>query len=403
MARVRAVGVAMLWVVLGVLSLGVALRDGIAQNATEPIVIGESLSIHSNVLGEDRPLLVYTPNGYEGSGAIYPVMYLLDGDAHFHHTTGILDFLSRNGQMPQMIVVAVPNTDRTRDLTPVTTTDTANRFPTAGGADHFLSFLVDELMPHVNANYRTAPYDILVGHSFGGLFAVYALLERPDAFDAYVSISPSLWWNDGAMITEAKAFFADNGDASGFLFMTMGDEGGQMLAGAWELAAVLETMAPESFDWEFALMEEETHGSIPHRTTYRALERLYDGWQIPDFGRLAEEGGLEAFDAHYAGLSSKYGYEIVTPEGIVNQLGYWYLGQDRVPEAIATFKRNVDVYPGSANVYDSLGDGYDAAGQLQLAEQNYARAVELAEATDHPNLGVYRANLERIREAIGSN
>ena len=59
MARVRGVGVAILWVVLGVLSLGVALRDGIAQNATEPIVIGESVSIHSNVLGEDRPLLVH--------------------------------------------------------------------------------------------------------------------------------------------------------------------------------------------------------------------------------------------------------------------------------------------------------------------------------------------------------
>ncbi len=402
MARVRGVGTAILWVVLGVLWFGVTPRDGIGQNATEPIVIGESFSIHSSVLGEDRPLLVYTPAGYDGSGATYPVMYLLDGDVHFHHTTGIIDFLARNGHMPQMIVVAVPNTDRTRDLTPVTTTDTANRFPTAGGAENFLSFLVDELVPYVDGNYRTAPYSILVGHSFGGLFAVYALLERPDAFDAYVSISPSLWWNDGAMIAEAEAFFADNADTNGFLFMTMGDEGGQMLAGAWEFAAVLEEMAPESFDWEFALMEEETHGSIPHRTTYRALERLYDGWRIPDFGRLAEEGGLEAFDAHYAGLSSKYGYEIVTPENIVNQLGYWYLGQERVPEAIATFKRNVEVYPGSANVYDSLGDGYDAAGDLVMAEQNYARAVELAEATDHPNLGVYRANLERIREAIGS-
>ncbi|UCF20053.1 MAG: hypothetical protein JSU87_01180 [Gemmatimonadota bacterium] len=402
MARVRVFIVAAAWVVIGGLGLTAASQGGFAQDAAEPYVIGESFSMHSNVLGEDRRILVYTPNGYEGSGATYPVMYLLDGDAHFHHTTGIIDFLSRNGQMPQLIVVAVPNTDRTRDLTPVTATDTANRFPTAGGADNFLSFLADELMPYVNANYRTAPYSILVGHSFGGLFAAYALLERPDAFDAYVSISPSLWWNDGAMIAEAEDFFANHDDADAFLYMTMGNEGGQMLAGAWEFAAVLEEMAPESFDWEFALMEEETHGSIPHRTTYRALERLYDGWQIPDFGRLADEGGLEAFDAHYASLSGKYGYEIVTPEGVVNQLGYWYLGQDRVPEAIATFKRNVEVYPGSANVYDSLGDGYDAAGDLVMAEQNYARAVELAEATDHPNLGVYRANLERIREAIGS-
>lgn len=402
MERGRVFLVAVVWIVCGGFGLIASPQAGLAQDNGEPIVIGQSLTLHSHVLGEDRPLLVYTPTGYAGSGATYPVMYLLDGDAHFHHTTGIIDFLSRTGYMPQMIVVAVPNTDRTRDLTPVTTTDTANRFPTAGGAENFLSFLVDELMPYVNANYRTAPYDILVGHSFGGLFATYALLERPDAFDAYVSISPSLWWNDGALISEAQTFFAQNDDADVFFFMTMGNEGGAMLGSAWQLAAVLEEMAPESFDWEFALMEEETHGSIPHRTTYRALERLYDGWRIPDFGRLADEGGLAAFDAHYAGLSSKYGYEIVTPENIVNQLGYWYLGQDRVREAIATFQRNVEVYPGSANVHDSLGDGYDAAGELELAEQSYARAVDLAERTDHPNLAVYRANLERIREAIGS-
>jgi predicted alpha/beta superfamily hydrolase len=347
--------------VLALLAIGSSAAPTVtrAQYEGEPIVVGETLTLHSDILDEDRPVLVYTPTGYDGSTTIYPVLYLLDGDAHFHHTTGIIDFLSQTGNMSQMIVVALPNTDRTRDLTPVTTTDTANNFPAAGGADDL-------------------------------------------TFNAYVSISPSLWWNDGSLIAEVEPFFANHSESDRFLYYTMGNEGGAMLSSAWAFAAALQDHAPETFEWEFVLMEEETHGTIPHRTTYQALELLYDTWSIPSFAALADEGGLAAFDVHYAALSEKYGYEIATPEAIVNQLGYYYIGQEDFDQAIAVLRRNVEVYPGSANVYDSLGDAYDGAGQFELARDNYEEAVELAEATHHPFLSVYRANLERIQEKIGT-
>ena len=402
MKRSRDARLTALLFVAGTLSFSFAPTSGHAQMDPEPIVIGESLTIQSDILDEDRTVLVYEPTGYDWSEAAYPVMYLLDGQTHFHHTTGMVEFLARNGRIPPMLVVALANTDRTRDLTPVTTTDTASNFPTAGGADDFLRFIAEELMPYVEERDRTAPYEILVGHSFGGLFAVHALLERPALFDAYVSISPSLWWNDRAPIVRAREFFSQRPDSDAFLFLSMGNEGGQMLASAWEFAAVLEQEAPQSFEWEFELIREETHGSIPHRTTYLALERLYDGWRLPNFVQLVNEGGLGAIDEHYAELSREYGYEIETPENVVNQIGYWHLGRGEVAEAIAAFERNVRDYPRSPNVYDSLGDAYDAAGRLELARQNYARAVELAEPVDHPNLAVYRANLERIRGEIES-
>ncbi len=384
-------------------AIALAAPPGVAaQIVSEPIVIGEAFNLHSEILGEDRAVLIHRPIGYDQSEQVYPVLYLLDGDGHFHHTTGIIDFLSRDGQIPQMLVVALPNTDRTRDLTPKTSTDTANNFPTAGGADRFLAFLTEELAPFVDSHYRTAPFRVLVGHSFGGLFAVHALLAQPESFNAYVAISPSLWWNGGSPVAAAKSFFANHSNSDRFLFLSMGNEGGAMLSKAWEFAAVLEENAPEMFDWEFALMDEETHGSIPHRSTYRALERLYRDWQIADFEQLAQQGGLDAFDAHYAASSQRFGYPIITPENIVNRLGYWHLGQEQVDQAISVFKRNVAVYPESANVYDSLGDGYDAAGQLELARQNYAMAVKLAEATSHPALEVYRSNLARIKAKIGT-
>ncbi len=368
-----------------------------AQQAGAPIVIGERVTLHSDVLGEDRALLVYRPDGYEQSETRYPVLYLLDGDAHFHHTTGLIDFLARNGRMPQMLVVALPNTARTRDLTPALGTPD-ERFPTAGGADAFLAFLTDELMPYVEAHFRTQPYRVLVGHSFGGLFAVHALLTRPDAFDAYVAISPSLWWDEQAPLKRAEAFFDAHPDVQRFLYLSLGNEGGNMLTAAQGFIEILEQKAPAGLAWRFAMMEQEDHGSIPHRTTYDALEMLYADWQLPQ--QIARTGTLDDFDRHFAALSQRFGYEIITPENDVNQLGYRLLGEKKIDEAIAVFRRNVEVYPASANVYDSLGDGLDAAGHLEEAREHYALACEKGQAANHPGTPTYCGNLARVSKKI---
>lgn len=373
---------------------------GVAQSgASTPVVAGERITIHSAILNEDRPILVHTPAVYAQSSEPYPVMVLLDGDGHFLHTAGIIDFLSGIGSMSPMIVVAVPNTDRTRDLTPpLSSPDDA--MPTAGGADDFLAFIADELMPHIEANYRTAPYKVLVGHSFGGLFAVHALITRPETFDAYVAISPSLWWDEKGLVSNAEAFFPGREDLKGYLYMTIGNEGGAMLAAAWEMAGVLEEHAPDGFDWHFEYMPEETHGSIPHRTTYDALETLYADWVVDDMVAMFETGTLAPLDAHYAALEDQFGYPITTPEATVNSMGYFLLGQNRVDDAIVVFERNVRVFPASVNVYDSMGDAYDAAGRTDDAKASYEKACTMGRAVNHANTGVYCANLERVKATM---
>ena len=88
------------------------------QDVDDPIVIGNKRQIESKILNETRPLWISTPSSYDAGEERYPVLYLLDGNAHFHHTTGTVGFLSSNDRIPEMLVVAIPNTDRTRDLTP---------------------------------------------------------------------------------------------------------------------------------------------------------------------------------------------------------------------------------------------------------------------------------------------
>ena len=349
----------------------------IAQEDSEPITIGFEQQIESNILQETRPLLIHLPNGYEEGDKQYPVIYLLDGRGHFHHTTGTMQFLARSGRMPEMIIVGIPNTtDRTRDLTPVITGD-EKRFATAGGADNMVKFINDELVPFIDKKYRTTPYKLLIGHSFGGLFAIHAMVHHAEVFNAYVAISPSLWWDNQVLVDQADSFLEKNPEYKASLYMTMGNEGGAMLGGAWKLAAILEEKAPKSLSWEFHLMEDEDHGSVPHRSTYNGLEAIFSDWKIEDAFALYQAGGLQAIDNHYANLKSTLGLSLEAPEQMINTLGYRLLGNSQVDEAIEVFARNVKDHPKSFNTYDSLAEGYKIKGEKEKAITYYKKSLAL--------------------------
>lgn len=373
------------------------------EEGGEPIILGRRINIRSAVLNEDRPLLIYTPPGYDQSRDSYPVLYLLDGGDHFLHGSGVTRFLAANDRMPAMIVVGVPNLSqdgRTYDLTPpLTVPDTASGSAPTGGGSRFLEFLTDELRPWVETRYRTQPFSVLVGHSFGGLLITQALIEDPEAFEAYISISPSLWWDDERFVSTATSIFEDHPDLNSWLYMTMGDEGGTMLAGAWALTSILETIAPDSFRWKWSHMPEEDHGSVPHRSLYDGLEWLFDDWHLANRRVLAMSEGGEGWieiNEHYSRLSERFGFTVRMPENLVNQMGYALLREGRIEDAIRAFETNVELYPTSSNVYDSLGDAYDAACRWEEARDNYARAFEMA--LDAPDPGVYnfKANLDRM-------
>ena len=161
-----------------------------ARQRDDLLVLGTRTEIESSVLDETRTLWIYTPPAYDSSNAQFPVLYLLDGDVHFRHATGLLDFLSYNLRAPQLIVVGILNTSRTRDFTSPSVSGRTSRSGT-GGAHRFLRFLSDEVKPYVEREYRTAAFSILVGHSYGGLFTVHTLVRSPEAFDAHIAISPS--------------------------------------------------------------------------------------------------------------------------------------------------------------------------------------------------------------------
>ena len=187
--------------ILSILLFGIKTTFG--QNKTD-IIIGNQFVIKSGILNEERTCLISIPDSYNDSTEIakkYPIIILLDGYTHFKTASGIVHFMSsnrnRNNLMPESIIIAIENIDRERDFT-VTKIKT-KRPNTMGGGRDFLNFIEKELIPYVDENYRTEPYRTLVGHSLGGLLTLNSYMDKNSIFDYYISIDPSIWWNEEMM------------------------------------------------------------------------------------------------------------------------------------------------------------------------------------------------------------
>jgi predicted alpha/beta superfamily hydrolase len=358
--------------------LATAATRSHAQAGGEPIVIGKKFEIHSRVLNETRPLLVATPEGYDQGTDRSPVLYLLDGDENFVQTVGIVRSLTESGRIPPMLVVGIANNERIRDLTPPTQVETENRFlPKNGGADTFLRFISSELIPYVDAHYRTRPYKVLVGHSAGGLFAIYTLASNPTLFNAYIAIDPTLSWNDDATVKKLAAVFKETRDLSSDLYITATDEGGLALSADYKLCGILNQRTPREFRWTFKQMPGETHTSIPHQSIYSGLDTIFDGWHLANPLKLYDEGGLAAIHRHFAEGGRRYGYDRKTPAFTVSLVVAALMAQDRLEEAATVLQHDPKAYPAPWNQLDALARAYAQRGDDKQAIHYYELSLKV--------------------------
>jgi len=376
-----------------------------AAIAQPPTGTVKRLVLKSAVLNEERTILVRTPPGYDTNKLSYPVLYMTDGDTHMGHTASTIEFLTGNGRLPDLIVVGVTNTDRTRDLTPAKSSQKNPagelQFPTSGGADNFLKFFETELIPHIEHEYRVQPYRIFAGHSLGGLFAIHAMITKPGLFNSYIAVSPSLQWENGEALKRAEVFLKNQKEMKVTLFVSLGNEPGAIGESFDSFKALLAETNIKNFEWQAERMADEDHGSVVLRSHYFGLRKVYDSWLAPrDPKSGAILGGLKGADAHYKKLSEKFGYTIPVPEQLINQMGYQFLFDSKPEEAIAVFKANVERHPDSANVYDSLAEAYERGGRIDLAEPLYDKARLLGQQNNDPNAAVYKTNYERAHTKL---
>ena len=242
------------------------------------LVIGEKVDFWSETLGENRKLNIYLPQGYSADSAkTYPVIYLLDGsiDEDFIHISGLVQFGSFPwiNMLPESIVIGISNVDRKRDFTfPTNNKKDKKDFPTTGESAKFMDFIEKELQPLIEQNYKVDSVSTIIGQSLGGLLATEILFKRPQLFDNYVIVSPSLWWDDESLLkVDPKSYTAPKS-----IYVAVGKEGKVMERTARELYEKLNLLKKENSQLYFEFFEEQNHGDVLHLAVYNAFNKLFN-------------------------------------------------------------------------------------------------------------------------------
>jgi predicted alpha/beta superfamily hydrolase len=235
-----------------------------AQTSGSAVTLADTQqrTLTSAKIGRQYELLVSLSEDYAKSGQSYPVLYVLDG-WHFP----LMEFIQQNNidskRMRPVIIVNVSHGDtdymslRARDFTPIRTRREAN----SGSAPAFLDFFEHELIPFVDRTWRTVPADRgLLGHSCGGLFAIYALEQRPALFQRIVAASPSLDWDGGLLLIAARDRLHGL-SAPVRLDLSVGDDGDNTDS-TRAFAKILDQLKPPGLDYRFTVYRGENHNSV---------------------------------------------------------------------------------------------------------------------------------------------
>lgn len=249
-----------------------------ASVASKPIVLGETLTLQSRVMGEPRVINIWLPDGYAEAKQRYPVLYLLDGgvDQDFLHVVGANQLGAVWGRSTPAIVVGIASKDRRNELVgPTSDPELLKRYPTAGQSERFRRLLAQEVKPLIAARFRTTGEDAVIGESLAGLFVVETWLRQPALFKRYAAISPSLWWDKEKIRSVASAVTPDGERPP--LLLASENEGEELAAVTQRFVVAMPPSrttchAPQPYN----------HANIYHAVTPMALQFLFPPAEAPD-------------------------------------------------------------------------------------------------------------------------
>lgn len=379
--------------ILGALFCGLALVScQKSRPASNEIVVGETIIVPSRHLNEDMVIDVGLPSGYAETSERYPV--LVTCQSHFLHVSGIAADLAFKNSAPELIVASVRNYS-SGDLIP----EMMEGHPDSGGADRFIAFFRDELVPALDARYRTRPFRIFTSGSFGGGFAVYMFLTQPGVFNACLAATPAIDYEGGStlIMDNLPSYLARNSYQDRFLYL--GVENEPLLLSLLErFVGVLKGSGPAGAKWEYHAFLDEDHGSIPNKVVYHGLRFVFSDWaRLPDeiVGR-----GVDAVRSYTADLAKTYGYDIGVSRAAITLAAGLLRGRSRDKEAIDLLKFGLEYEPDAEMLWLQLGRALESNGQFPQAKEALKTAHNKAVQNHSPHLGIFTDALDKIGQKL---
>jgi len=370
-----------------------ALAETIKPKAQskETIELGTRYTLHSNILGEDREILVRLPEGYAEGDTQYPVVYITDAESHFSYATLMAGVLEEQGRMPASIFVGVTNAEgtRTRDL--------------LLEKDNFLRYLKEEVFSFVNRKFRTTGLRTFYGGSLGGNFALNTLANQKDMFTNYIAASPAA---DDYRVKQFEGLFAANTTFDKSVYFTMtekGEEGAPLFNGVNALNALFKEKAPKDLKWRYEFIGREVHMTTPIPTIYAGLSHVFRDFQAPTFSSSAEyerAGGMKGLQAYFAARASKYGASTEVPVDLRISIGEAYTEEGKHKKANAIFSETVKLFPEHRIAFSRLGGSYMDLEMHEDALNAYKRALSLTDPQNLRGIDYYEARITAMEAKL---
>ncbi len=367
-----------------------------AQKDGDDVVIGKYRMVHSHVLDEDRLLIIHLPREYGDTQLNYPVLYLLYGqdiNNYFAEAAIITEKLGGTGEIPPIIVIGVANTNRYRDNLPAKIRGRSD----SGGADNFLRFFEEELIPFVDKNYRTKNFRILAGPQAGAVFGLYSLITKPGLFRAVLSENPFMNpENSEYLFLKAELFFKNTESLRNFLYVKCEkNERPQDLEYAERFAKFLESEQPDGFRYKVEFRE-PTGYFIPPLPFREGLRELFAGHKLPE---NFQTNTVQDIIHYYEKLSEEYGFEVDPPSLMLTFEADKLSQQRKIQEVIELFEYQLTLYPKSLNALWRLGETYRGMGDFEKARQYYKAFLDIQDM----DVAIIRDRLNMVEKMISGS
>jgi predicted alpha/beta superfamily hydrolase len=360
-----------------------------AQNEVEYET--EEVKLQSKVLDEERELTIYKPTDLDSNTPITTI-YLLDSEWNFNYTQGLIDLLIRWERIPNVALVSIKNINRTRDFTP---SEDEVRFPGSGGAEQFLNFMKSELIPLIEEKHFKSSNRLIIGHSFGGLFALYTLFENPELFSGYIAISPSTWWKDKFLFKpEYQNAQIQNHP---MLYMSTGEFDRGNVASNLEY---YEWLKSNNLDEQISIIYNsnigESHFSNVSISIHKGLSHYFPGPELKEvITKTYEANGLEALKLWYSDLNKNMTGRLVPPTESILEIAAELNRTSKKKEALDLLQWFEHIDPDNGNIHYYIGAIAADQGQNDLAMTHYNKALTL-NMPERMKI-VIRKNMEKLK------
>jgi tetratricopeptide (TPR) repeat protein len=308
----------------------------------------------------------------------------------------VLESLQSQRAAPDVIVVAIENTDRLRDLYPNVNRDPNGPVGYGGGGAKFLQFITSELMPMVESKYRVHDFRIIAGASAAGAFSLYAMQQAPELFNAALTYSAAVWWANGATAETTVEFLKNNKKLDHYLYTAIGNEGAPMRSYYDAMISDIRKNKPKGLRWHNDVFSDVPHNLVTNAASFKAYYSLfYSEYMRPkDY-----DGDLSSIEKYYEAVSQQRGEKIKAAEWVIRDLGYHFVTQQNFDEAFKLFKYGIERYPNTPDAYNGLAYGYEQSGQFENALEQVNKALALA-SSDYDGYDVYVSRRERLLKKL---